>query len=189
MHRSSSEQSSIEGPRHNTSHDKWWETVLTLVNVFPFLERYQVLECWNHCWEDRWGAGSAQAVAVGVQDTGDEWHRQQQRPRWVRWGHKSSRSAITIASGKGCGVATQFHDGLFYLWLRSHLLCTLCAHELLPWSSFSVPSFAYQNQQVNGLFCLNQFTKRSKLNCLLSTREFEITLILKIENLDELVNL
>ena len=40
------------------------------------------------------------------------------------------------ASGKGCGVATQFHDGLFYLWLQSHLLCTLCAHELLPWSSF-----------------------------------------------------
>jgi hypothetical protein len=32
---------------------------------------------------------------------------------------------------------------------------------LLPWSRFSVPSFGYQNQQVNCLFCLNQLTNRS----------------------------
>jgi len=152
--------------------------VLTLVNVFPFLERYQVLDC------------SVEIIAGKIVE------EQAQLRRWLLEfktlamnGIDSSRDqgecagatrAAKVrdhhASGKGCAVATQFHDGLFYLWLQSHLLCTLCAHELLPWSSFSVPSFAYQNQQVNGLFCLNQFTNRSKLNCLLSTREFEITL-------------
>jgi hypothetical protein len=154
--------------------------MLTLINVCSFLERYQVLDC------------SVEIIAGKVVE------EQAQLRRWLLEfktlamnGIDSSRDqgecagatrAAKVrdhhASGKGCGVTTQFHDGLFDMWLHSHLLCTLYEHELLPWSKFSVPSFGYKNQQVNCLLCLNQFTNRSKLNCLFAIRGFQMRFVI-----------
>jgi hypothetical protein len=91
--------------------------VLTLFNVFPFTERYQVLDC------------SVEIIAGKVVE------EQTQLRRWLLEfktlamnGIDSSRDqgecagatrATKVrdhhASGKGSGVATQFHDGLFDL--------------------------------------------------------------------------